>query len=43
MEKIFKASVQYNDFKGSSAADEADFGKPAKWLKNNGYIDDVYR
>lgn len=34
----FKASVQYNDMKGSSAADRADKEDAAKWLKDNGLI-----
>ncbi|WP_265422864.1 hypothetical protein [Aeromonas salmonicida] len=38
--EIFKASVQYNDFKGSSAADRADDSNASEWLKNNGHIQD---
>lgn len=37
MEK-FQASVQYNDLKGSVAADNADMTDAAKWLKDNGHI-----
>ncbi len=40
MEHLFKASVQYDDLKGSSAADVSDIGNPSKWLKDNGYIND---
>ncbi|MDH1313864.1 hypothetical protein N5C36_07165 [Shewanella xiamenensis] len=36
----FKASVQYNDLQGSSAADNADFGDATKWLSENGLIDE---
>ncbi|WP_260291948.1 hypothetical protein [Sedimenticola hydrogenitrophicus] len=38
--EIFKASVQYNDWKGSSAADSADQKGPSTWLKENGHIND---
>ncbi len=38
--EIFKASVQYNDLIGSSAADLADQLDARKWLKNNGHIND---
>lgn len=34
----FKASVQYGDWKGTSAADSADEGDAKDWLKNNGLI-----
>lgn len=37
---IFRASVQYNDWKGSSAADDADKNDASKWLKENGHIED---
>ena len=37
---IFTASVQYNDLKGTAAADRADVGGASKWLKDNGYIND---
>jgi len=40
--ETFKASVQYNDLKGSAAADRADMADAAKWLKNNGYINDEF-
>jgi len=33
----FKASVQYNDWKGTSAADRADRNDPEDWLKANGH------
>jgi len=36
----FNASVQYNDLKGSVAADEADMDKASKWLKDSGKIND---
>ena len=36
----FTASVQYNDLKGTAAADRADVGSASKWLKDNGYIND---
>ena len=38
--EIFKASAQYNDWKGSSAADSADQNGPSDWLKDNGHIND---
>ena len=31
----FHASVQYNDFEGTSAADVADRNAPREWLKKN--------
>lgn len=34
----FKASVQYGDWKGTSAADSADRGDAKDWLKNKGLI-----
>ena len=40
--EVFKASVQYNDLKGSAAADRADMTDAAKWLKDNGHITDEY-
>lgn len=40
--EIFKASVQYNDLKGSAAADRADMTNAAKWLKDNGHINDEF-
>jgi hypothetical protein len=40
--EVFKASVQYDDLKGSAAADNADMADAAKWLKNNGHINDEY-
>jgi len=36
----FKASVQYNDWKGSSAADSADNNGPSDWLREKGHIND---
>jgi hypothetical protein len=36
----FKASVQYNDLKGSVAADNADKNDAHKWLIENGHIHD---
>ena len=36
----FMASVQYNDLKGSAAADRSDVGGASKWLKDNGHIKD---
>ncbi|KGI77877.1 hypothetical protein [Oleiagrimonas soli] len=38
MEENFHASVQYNDLKGSSAADDADMVDAAKFLMQNGHI-----
>ncbi|WP_421282770.1 hypothetical protein [Aeromonas veronii] len=38
--ETFKASVQYNHLTGSAAADRADMTDAAKWLKDNGYIND---
>ncbi len=35
---IFKASVHYNDLKGSCAADDADISNATKWLKDHNYI-----
>ncbi|NVJ62198.1 MAG: hypothetical protein HWE27_17560 [Gammaproteobacteria bacterium] len=35
----FEASVQYNDFKGSVAADNADQVSATKWLMENGHLD----
>ncbi|WP_345873917.1 hypothetical protein [Shewanella algae] len=40
--ETFKASVQYNDLKGSAAADRADMTDAAKWLKDNGHINDEF-
>lgn len=40
--ETFKASVQYNDLKGSAAADRADMTDAAKWLKDNGHITDEF-
>lgn len=40
--ETFKASVQYNDLKGSAAADRADMTDAAKWLKDNGYINNEF-
>ena len=36
----FKASVQYNDWKGSSAADSADQNGPSDWIRENGHMND---
>lgn len=36
----FKASVRYNDWKGSSAADSADQNGASEWLRENGHIND---
>lgn len=36
----FRASVQYNDTKGTSAADDADKNGASEWLKENGHIED---
>ena len=36
--ETFKASVQYGDMKGSSAADKADLEHAATWLEKNGDI-----
>jgi len=36
----FKASVQYNDLAGSSAADRADMSDASKWLHDKGLIQD---
>ena len=36
----FRASVQYNDWKGTSAADDADQNDSSEWLKENGHIED---
>ena len=38
--ETFQASVQYNDLKGSSAADSADMTDASKWLRDNGHIND---
>jgi len=38
--EVFKASVQYGDWKGSSAADSADGGKMSEWLEENGHMED---
>jgi hypothetical protein len=40
--ETFKASVQYNDLKGRAAADRADMTDAAKWLKDNGHINDEF-
>ena len=36
--QIFKAAVQYDDWKGSSAADSADKGDARDWLMGKGLI-----
>jgi hypothetical protein len=33
----FSASVQYDDFKGTAAADAADMNNLSKWLEENGH------
>ncbi len=38
--ETFKASVQYNDLKGSVAADNADQTDASKYLKDKGLIND---
>lgn len=38
--EIFHASVQYNDLKGSVAADRADQVDATKWLRDNGHTSD---
>ena len=40
MEQKFSASVQYNDLKGTVAADKADGQKLSKWLKDRDLIND---
>lgn len=40
--ETFRASVQYNDLKGSAAADRADMTDAANWLKANGHITDEF-
>ncbi len=36
--ETFRASVQYNDLQGSTAADNASHGNATDWLKDNGHI-----
>lgn len=36
----FKASVQYGDWKGTCAADDADDADASSWLKDNDYMKD---
>jgi len=38
--ETFRASVQYNDWKGTSAADDADKNDASDWLRENGHIAD---
>lgn len=38
--ETFKASVQYNDWKGTSAADDADMNGASEWLRESGHIED---
>ncbi len=38
--ETFRASVQYNDFVGTSAADGAGLGKLEKWMSENGHMHD---
>lgn len=40
MEQKFSASVQYNDLKGTVAADKADRQKLSKWLEDRNLITD---
>ena len=40
METKFSASVQYNDLKGTVAADKVDGGKFTKWLKEKDLLND---
>jgi len=40
MDQQFRAAVQYNDLKGSAAADKADVTSASKWLTKNGLIND---
>lgn len=40
--ETFKASVQYNDLKGSAAADLTDMTDAATWLKEKGHINDEF-
>ena len=35
----FRASVHYNDWKGTSAADSADKNGASEWLKENGHME----
>ncbi|ELE2043508.1 hypothetical protein RDG78_004172 [Vibrio vulnificus] len=35
----FKASVQYDDWKGTCAADDADQTRISTWLKDNGHME----
>ncbi len=39
MSETFMAGVQYNDLKGTSAADEQDVKQIDRWLKENHHID----
>ncbi len=39
MNETFMAGVQYNDLKGTSAADEQEINNIDKWLKDNNHID----
>ena len=38
--ETFRATVQYNDRKGTSAADDADIHGASEWLKENGHIEE---
>lgn len=38
--ETFRASVQYNDWKGTSAADDAGNNDASDWLRENGHIED---
>lgn len=37
--EVFVAGVQYDDWKGTSAADDADNFSPRTWLTDNGHAD----
>lgn len=39
--ETFSASTQYNDWKGSSAADDADKIGASRWLKENGHMSET--
>src|SRR5688500_2006865 len=40
--QAFTAPVEYNDLKGSAAADRADMADAARWRKHNGHIADEF-
>lgn len=37
---VFRAQVQYNDMKGTAAADYSDYDGPRGWLREKGLIED---